>query len=205
MLNVLLVEDNSALRVIELRYLKESLGQVTVQTAGTAADAVKIAKSIPLDIVVLDCGLPDASDTDVATLLHPHCPGASFIVTSAHPPDIERLREICPGVQILPKPFEPEDLVSLVKGTVSASHPPADSLMMGGENDYRAPHGTPQHEIMNLLAVAMANICAMEVDLLAEAENPNEIRAILAQDIPSLKQTIKITAERLKACLNSNK
>ena len=205
MLNILLVEDNSALRVIELRHLKESLGAVTVQTAGTAADAVGIALSNTLDLVILDCGLPDASDTEIVRRLYPHCAGAAFIITSAHPPDIERLREIIPNVQILPKPFEPEDLVSLVKGTFSATHPPPGSEMVSVEESHSEIIATEQHDLLNLLAVAMADICAMETDLLAELNNPHELRAILAHDIPSLKQTIKKTAERIKVALNSTR
>ena len=188
--------------MIELRYLKESLGAVTVHTAGTAADAVGIAELNPLDLVILDCGLPDASDTEIVRRLHPHCAGAAFIITSAHPPDIERLQEISPKVQILPKPFEPEDLVSLVKGTFSATHPPLGAEMVPIDDRHSEIIASEQHDLLNLLAVAMADICAMETDLLAELENPHELRAILAHDIPSLKQTIKKTAERIKAALS---
>lgn len=199
------MEDNSALRIIELRYLKETLGQVSVQAAGTAADAVKIARSNHLDVVVLDCGLPDAEGTEVATLIQPHCPDAFFIITSAHPPNLERLRQISPNIQVLPKPFEPDDLVSLVKGTFCAAHPPPSSPITSAGNNSSSIIATVQHELLNLLGLAMADICAMETDLLAELENPNEIRTILAQDIPALKHTIKLTAERLKACLSSIK
>ena len=61
---VLLVEDDSAIRGAFTVLLEES--GYDVETAGTGAEALRLAVHHQPDVVVLDMGLPDADGVDVA-------------------------------------------------------------------------------------------------------------------------------------------
>ena len=61
---VLLVEDDSAIRGAFTMLLEES--GYAVETAGTGAEALRLAAHHQPDVVVLDMGLPDADGVDVA-------------------------------------------------------------------------------------------------------------------------------------------
>ncbi|HEU4618320.1 MAG TPA: response regulator [Gammaproteobacteria bacterium] len=79
---VLVVEDNQdTLKLLQLLLEKAGCG---VRTASDAASAVSAAKTGPLDAVVLDLGLPDASGAEVLAELQalPECANARFICLS---------------------------------------------------------------------------------------------------------------------------
>jgi CheY-like chemotaxis protein len=70
---VLLVEDDAAIRGA-FTLLLEDCGY-TVQTAGTGADALRMAAAGRPDVVVLDMGLPDTTGVEVARALTASSPG----------------------------------------------------------------------------------------------------------------------------------
>lgn len=67
---ILLVEDDSLLRHA-FRLLLEDAGY-RIHEAGTAHEAIETARGAPLDLILLDLGLPDAPGLDVARTLRLH-------------------------------------------------------------------------------------------------------------------------------------
>ena len=66
-LQILLVEDNVPNQKVMVAYL-EYLGQVTT-VAGTASEALELARSSQFDLVLSDIQLPDMSGTDLIAVL----------------------------------------------------------------------------------------------------------------------------------------
>jgi DNA-binding response OmpR family regulator len=196
--NILVVEDNSALRIIEIRQLGRIISNAQVFGASTAYDAVCIAREYPLSLVVMDCGLPDARGIDLIDMLLPHCSEATFIVASANPPELSEMRRLTPRVLLINKPFEPEALGDMAALAMHQSSHPPEPAKVDTINHQTVFSGSERHDILNILGEAMADICVMETDLLAELENPDEMRKILSEGIPSLKQSIKLAASRIK-------
>jgi len=80
---VLLVDDHSGFRRMA-RLLLQSGGYDVVAEAGSAAEAVRTARALEPDLVLLDVLLPDGNGVDVADLLAqlPHPPGV--VLTSSY-------------------------------------------------------------------------------------------------------------------------
>ena len=66
---VLLVDDHPSLRAGVRRSLDLALGIDVVAEAGTAADALRLARELTPDVIVLDVDLPDGSGVQVAQAL----------------------------------------------------------------------------------------------------------------------------------------
>lgn len=98
MARILIVEDDHLIRDIYTRCLSEEGYQVF--GAASAAEALSGSWAKPLDAILLDINLPDASDgsddgTRLAAALQERNPGARVVVCSCHPLDVQR--------QLMPK------------------------------------------------------------------------------------------------------
>ena len=60
---VVVVEDERDIREVLRRWLERA--GLSVLTAGTGADAIRLLTSAPPDLVLLDLGLPDVDSTEV--------------------------------------------------------------------------------------------------------------------------------------------
>ena len=65
-MKILVVDDDSLLRTLLTRYLKDHLDVQVVGMAETGSEAVRLAKEFKPDIVIMDVQLPD---TDAPTLI----------------------------------------------------------------------------------------------------------------------------------------
>ena len=80
---VLLVDDQEDFRAVA-RKLLTGMGTDVVAEAGTAADALRLARETGPDVVLLDVRLPDGSGLDVArTLARADRPPAVVLVSTA--------------------------------------------------------------------------------------------------------------------------
>ena len=109
---ILLVEDDSLLRHA-FRLLLEDAGY-RIHEAGTAAEAIEKGRQAPLDLVLLDLGLPDAPGLDVARTLRLHEPtqDTPIIALTGRVGADERRECIDAGcTSYLTKPIEPKELL----------------------------------------------------------------------------------------------
>jgi DNA-binding response OmpR family regulator len=75
--------------------------------------------SEPIDVVLLDVGLPDVNGVDLCALLRELRPSTSVVVLTgeAEPADVARLLEL--GVRrYFRKPIEPDELLATVEAAV---------------------------------------------------------------------------------------
>ncbi|HXG04329.1 MAG TPA: response regulator [Candidatus Binatia bacterium] len=113
-LDILLVEDNADARTT-LQMLLELEGH-RVRAAETGAEALQRATP-PLDVALIDIGLPDVDGYDVARRIRatPHGKSAYLIALTGYGQAEDRRRAEEAGFDThLVKPVDPEALVSLL-------------------------------------------------------------------------------------------
>ena len=111
--SLLLVDDETALVALLKRYL-ERRGHL-VETCGTAADALRLAREKPglFDLVMLDLGLPDRPGTEILDEILAIGPHVRVLVVSGTPYDSNNER-----VTALLKPFTPQMLEEALEKAV---------------------------------------------------------------------------------------
>jgi DNA-binding response OmpR family regulator len=110
-MSILLVEDEARLRQAIARSLTVRGHQVS--EAASHREAVDRALTQPVDLLLLDVNLPDATGWDVLRDLAAAGRSVPCVVFSAVPPSASRIREFRP-VGVLQKPFPIEALIRLV-------------------------------------------------------------------------------------------
>ena len=114
MIRALLVDDESPARS-ELRYLLAAHPEVEViGEAASAAEALKLAGSVPYDVVFLDIEMPGLSGLEAARLVHGRPGRPQLVFVTAH----EQYAVDAFAVEALDyllKPVEPERLAQVVR------------------------------------------------------------------------------------------
>ena len=86
-----------------------------VDTAGTAAQGVKLLKSNLPSLVLLDLQLPDAHGLEMLDRIKTELPGVQVIILTAHDSLHNAIESIKRGAfHFISKPYAPEELLSLV-------------------------------------------------------------------------------------------
>jgi DNA-binding response OmpR family regulator len=111
-MRILLVDDEPRLRQAIARSL--SARGYQVQEAATAGEALSLADSIRVDLLLLDVNLPDATGWDVLRALNERGGLLRTVVFSAVPPSRSRIAEFAP-FGVLHKPFPIGALLALVE------------------------------------------------------------------------------------------
>lgn len=109
---VLVVEDESLVRLTVRGYLERGGYHVMTAKDGTEALALAEGASSPIDLLVTDMVLPGLKGPDIARQISALQPGIKVLFMSAHPP--EKLRDdgrLPDGVDSLQKPFTEETLL----------------------------------------------------------------------------------------------
>ncbi|MEU6643974.1 response regulator transcription factor [Saccharomonospora sp. NPDC046836] len=110
---VLLVEDDPAVQAALARTL--SANGYDVRTAGTAADALRDIASLPLELVILDLGLPDLDGSSALRMIR----GVSdvpVIIATARRDEGSVVRLLNDGADdYVVKPFSSEQLIARIR------------------------------------------------------------------------------------------
>jgi two-component system cell cycle sensor histidine kinase/response regulator CckA len=113
---VLLVEDETAVRVIARRMLT-SLGYQVIE-ARHGKDALELAagRGYDIDLLISDVVMPEMGGRELASELRTRCTELPVLLTSGYTDD-ELLRKgiLDPGYKVLRKPFTKDDLASAVR------------------------------------------------------------------------------------------
>jgi DNA-binding NtrC family response regulator len=120
-LTILVVEDEPVVRMLLVEEFSES--GFSVIEAGSIAEARNAVRGIGrLSAAVIDRGLPDGNGTDLAIELETAYPKLPLVIASGYG-SVEpsySLKGDGAIVQIT-KPFDPEDIVSVIRNLISKS------------------------------------------------------------------------------------
>jgi DNA-binding response OmpR family regulator len=107
--SVLVVEDERKIRELVRGYLERAGLQVL--TTGSGADAIALAHRTPLDLVIVDLGLPDVPGEEVVRALREFS-DVPVLVLTAKASEEDRIHGLELGADdYLTKPFSPRELV----------------------------------------------------------------------------------------------
>jgi response regulator of citrate/malate metabolism len=107
MIRTLIVEDDAIVAEVNKGYVEQVPGFVVIGTAHTGAQAMALAGRQPIDLVLLDFGLPDTTGVQLCTSLRAGTAGPVDIIAVTAAKDVRTVRDaIAHGVvQYLIKPY----------------------------------------------------------------------------------------------------
>jgi DNA-binding response OmpR family regulator len=110
---VLVVEDERKIRELLRGYLERE--GLDVLTTGSGAEAIELARRTPLDLLVLDLGLPDVSGEDVVREVR-ETRDVPVLLLTARASEEDRIRGLELGADdYVTKPFSPREVVLRVQ------------------------------------------------------------------------------------------
>ena len=123
-LNILVVDDEPAIR----RFLRTSLGAYghLIHEAANGEDALKAAAATPLDLVILDLGLPDLDGVEVTRRLR-EWTQVPIIILSVREHENDKISALDAGADdYLTKPFGMGELMARMRVALRRSARPAE-------------------------------------------------------------------------------
>lgn len=126
---VLLVEDEFTIRQLGRRILADAGYQVLV--ASSAAEALDLARrrEEAVDLVVTDVVMPKMSGPELARVLRSEFPRLGVLYVSGFTrDDLDDMRGLEGSVDLLPKPFHPDELLARVQAAIERARRMADTI-----------------------------------------------------------------------------
>jgi two-component system, NarL family, invasion response regulator UvrY len=146
MIKVVVVDDHAVVREGLKRIVSESGGMTVSGEAADGHEAMRVIRSQPCDVVLLDITMPNKSGLDVLKELHAESPRLPVLVLSMHPEDQYAVRVLRAGAAgYVTKESAPAKLVQairkVVRGGKYVSPALAERLVfdLGTDTD-KAPH-----------------------------------------------------------------
>ena len=146
MIRVVVVDDHAVVREGLKRIITENVGMTVTGEAADGYEAMRVIKSGPCDVVLLDVTMPNKNGLDVLKELHAESPRLPVLVLSMHGEDQYAIRVLRAGAAgYLTKDSAPAKLVQairkVVRGGKYVSPTLAERLVfdLGTDSD-KAPH-----------------------------------------------------------------
>jgi two-component system invasion response regulator UvrY len=119
MIKVLVVDDHAVVREGLKRIISENPGMAVTAEAGDGHEAMRLIRSEPCDVVLLDITMPNKSGLDVLKEVHAESPRLPVLVLSMHPEDQYAVRVLRAGAAgYLTKESAPAKLVQAIRKVV---------------------------------------------------------------------------------------
>jgi DNA-binding NarL/FixJ family response regulator len=205
MIRVLIADDHSILRRGLAQIISETKDMQVCGEAENGAQAVRLAREQPVDVVLLDITMPDRNGLDTLKQLKKEKPKLAVLMLSMHPEETYALRAIRAGASgYLNKASAPALLVTAIRQVASGRRyiSPAVAEELAGtiaDGSDRAPHETlsdREYETMRLIASGKTlSEIAREMSL--SAKTVSVYRARLLQKM-KLKNNSELTHYALK-------
>ncbi len=154
---ILIADDDSGIRTV----LNQALGRAgySVRTTGNAATLWQWVSDGEGDLVITDVVMPDGNGLDLIPRIRQIRPELRIIVMSAHKTLMTAVRAAERGAfEYLPKPFDLNELVSIVKRAFEAPAPAASAPAEDGMPEENLPligRSPPMQDIYRTLARLM--------------------------------------------------
>ena len=148
MINVVVIDDHAVVREGLKRIISENPGMAVTGEAGDGFEAMKVVKTSPCDVVLLDITMPNRNGLDVLKQIHTESPRLPVLVLSMHAEDQYAIRVLRAGAAgYLTKESAPAKLVQairkVVRGGKYVSQSLAEKLVFDLDSDMdKVPHET---------------------------------------------------------------
>jgi two-component system, NarL family, invasion response regulator UvrY len=148
MINVVVIDDHAVVREGLKRIISENPGMAVSGEAGDGYEAMKVVKTNPCDVVLLDITMPNRNGLDVLKQIHAESPRLPVLVLSMHAEDQYAIRVLRAGAAgYLTKESAPAKLVQairkVVRGGKYVSQTLAEKLVFDLDTDMdKVPHET---------------------------------------------------------------
>jgi two-component system invasion response regulator UvrY len=174
-IRVLLVDDHLLFRE-GLKFILADCKEVTiVGEAGTAADALTLARNVPSDVMLLDISMPDRNGNEILRQLKKEAPQMAVLILSMHREGLYAVRALKAGASgYLNKQSAPDELVGALR-QVAAGRKYISSILAQeladhiSEDRQAAPHeclSDREYQVLTMIASGKAvGDIAMELNL----------------------------------------
>jgi two-component system response regulator NreC len=195
-IRLLLVDDHEVVRT-GLRMLLESQSDIKILAeASTGAEAIRLAKEIKPDVVVMDITLPDITGIEATRRLKERQPEIAVVALTIHEDEqyfFEMLQAGASGY--VPKRAAPEDLISAIRAAFAGEIYLYPSLAKALVSDYLGRSRTnPAEASLEALTPRETEV----LELLAEGLSNDEI----AERLVISRHTVARHRENLMGKLN---
>ncbi len=118
MQRILIVEDSATMRLLLASTLEEMSAAVKVSQASSGFEALRELTRADYDLIVTDINMPDINGLELVSFVrqNPRYRAIPLVIVSTEGSERDREKGLGLGADAyLVKPFEPEDLIQVVK------------------------------------------------------------------------------------------
>lgn len=204
-MNVLVLEDQTMVRELLALACAQALPQARVETAGTRAAALALAKRLPPDLVLLDLVLPDGDGLDLLPDIFAAAPSAKVIALSSHIDEFTLHRALNSRVHgILDKNEQPVRILREAIATVLAGRQYVSSYVQRLRASVRADPAAfdkilsdREQEVLRLIGEGLNNEqVAARLKISASTAKNHRLNIMAKLDMHSTPQLIRYAIEK---------
>lgn len=205
LIQVLIADDHAILRRGLAQIIAEAGDMQVCAEAETGAQAVKLAREHPVDVVLLDITMPDRNGLDTLKQLKKERPKLAVLMLSMHPEETYALRAIKAGASgYLTKQSAPALLVTAIRQVArgrryispAVAEELAGTIAGGTDRPAHATLSDREYETMRLIASGKA-LSQIAAEMHLSAKTVSVYRARLLEKM-RLKNNAELTHYALK-------
>jgi DNA-binding NarL/FixJ family response regulator len=213
---LLVVDDHEVVRQGLVSMLGRRAGLVVVGEAGTAADAVEMARTLQPDFVIMDVRLPDGSGIEACREIRALLPATRVVILTSYPDEEAVLSAIVAGASgYLLKQIRARDLVSAIESVAAGGSllDPAVTekvlervrrIATGTDKDDLAQLTLQERKILALVAEGKTNREIAAEVFLSDKTVKNYVSSILSKlDLQRRAQAAAYVARRARGGLGT--
>ena len=120
---ILLCDDDDHVRTFVARVLDDA--GYLVESVSDGRSAVQLVRHTPVSLLVVDFAMHGMNGADVTAAVRAFRPGLPVLMITGYA-DTDAVAEHAPGIPMLRKPFEADDLLAAVRDAMAAGSKPVD-------------------------------------------------------------------------------
>jgi DNA-binding NarL/FixJ family response regulator len=205
MIRVLIADDHAILRRGLAQIIAEAGDMQVIAEAENSAQAIKLAREHPLEVVLLDITMPDRNGLDTLKQLKKEMPKLAVLVLSMHPEETYALRAIKAGASgYLNKQSAPALLVTAIRQVAggrryispAVAEALAGTIADGADRPAHATLSDREYETMRLIASGKT-LTAIAAEMHLSVKTVSVYRARLLEKM-QLKNNSELTRYALE-------
>lgn len=149
-IKILIADDHAIVREGLKQILADTGDIVVVGDAENGNDAIKLARSVDADMLLLDISMPDKSGIEVLKQIKKECPKIAVLVLSMHREDQYAIRSLKAGASgYMNKQSAPAELVDAIRQVAGGRKYISPALAQELANQIGDDRNVPPHETLS--------------------------------------------------------